>query len=372
MARIPTNPSVPEPPATPDDASAEQSGAGIGSDPIAVAAAAMGFDPATLDDNTRAFIEAMEGGQLDSLPPGGDPDNPLIPAPADDDDGATPSVDAEGVGVGLDSDASGADGSGDAGAPAVATPAVDLPATVPTHTQGETVNIGGTDYPVAMVQQVLAQQQVLTQDEINTLALMRQGLVTPTMVDPQTGVPIVGPTGQPAPQQPEEWLDPQAQAAFDRLNAQQQQIVLNQRTLNEAQLQRERIGIATGLQAGVDHFKAQRGLDDAQAEALLTSVNELGLLNVYGKMYEGDPRSAIAASLEAVYWGTPAYRDAEFQRFHAEQLAANKPIEDKKAAGGAIATSPGSVPRTAPSAPANRQQADAGMVAMIEQAMNGG
>ncbi len=364
MARIPASPASEPDPIEPE--------ASQGEDPIAAAAAAMGFDPATMDDNTRSFIEAMEAGQLDSLPPGGDPDNPLIPPPAED-DGATPSVDAEGVGVGLDPDASGADGGSDTGTPAVATPAVDdaLPPTVPTQSQGETVNVGGVEYPIAVVQQVLAQQQILTEQEINTLALMRQGLVAPTMVDPQTGMPIV-PAQQQQPQQQDEWLDPQAQAAFARLNEQQQQIVMNQRQLNEQALQQERIGIAAGLQAGIELFKSSKGLTDEQAETLLGSVNDLGLLDVYGRMYANDPRSAIAASLDAVYWNTPAYRDAELQRFHAEQVALNKPIEDKKAAGGSIASSPGSVPRTAPATPANRQQADAGMVAMIEQAMNGG
>lgn len=360
MARIPAAQPNPEP-AQP---AAESSPL---DDAIAKAAASMGFDPANIDDDTRSFIESFEGGELGSLEAGADPDNPLIPA--EDPEGATPPVDADGVGVGLDPDASGADGSGGADL-AATTPADDAipPVVPPTVDPNATIEVNGQQVPIAQVQQWIAQQQLLTQEELNAIQLQRQGLLRYEFVDPATGLPV---GAQQQQQPPDEWIDPQAQAAYQALAQQQQQLVANQRAVTEDSLMRERVAIAAGLEAGIDLFKTQRGIDDKQAAQLVESVATLGLIPVYERMYPGDPRSVIAASLEAVYWGTPEFRNAELQRYHAEQLALNADTDAKKAAGGAIASSPGSAPRV-PAAPTTREGRDAGMVSAIEAAMANG
>lgn len=339
------------------------------------AAMSLGMDYDNIPVDQRDFIHVFAEGGLDSLEPGADPENPLIPAESADDEGATPSADVDGAGVGPGSDTSDGDaGAGDDasldGTQSIPAPVSAIPSAVPivpdTSSEQTITLADGSVISAAQLQEWIASQP--TPDEIALINARRQGLVAPQFVDPGTGLPVD--TAQHQLQAPEEWIDTNAQAAFATLQGQLASLTASQRAIAESTLAQERVALSTGLQAGIDLFKKERNLDDAATERLLTSVNLLGILPVYAKQYPGDPRSAIAASLDAVYWNTPENREAEIQRRLAAEIEANRVADVKKAGGGALASSGGSVPRTAPPI-TTREQATQGMVSMIEAAQRG-
>lgn len=384
MPKIPTpsNGSAGSDPTANSNGAAAESQADIDAAQVARyrdAAISLGMDYDNIPLDQRDFIHVFAEGGLDSLEPGADPENPLIPLDTEN-DGATPSTDVDGAGVGPGLDASGADaGAGDDVAldesPVVPAPVSAIPPTVPPLPDAvaeQTITLAdGSVVSASQLQAWIEQQQQssLSQEEIAYINARRQGLVAPQFVDPQTGLPVS--QSQPQPQQaPTEWVDTEAQAAYAQIQGQLAQLTASQRQIAEATLAQQNIALAQGMQAGIDLFKQERGLDDATTERLLTSVNMLGILPVYAKQYPGDPRSAIAASLDAVYWNTPENREAEIQRRLAEEIEANRSADVKKAGGGALASSGGSVPRSTP-APNTREERTSGMVQMIEAAQRG-
>jgi hypothetical protein len=348
---------------------------------VSTLAQSLGFDPAAMSADDRALLADMErvrfeqtgslslNDLLDSPPES----NPLIPDATADDFAATAEPQQADVDGGIGptgaSASEASEPTGEGASDDTATPplfgvvpglASPLPPPLPAQPEPQaTIDLGnGMVVPVDVARQIIAErlggQQFPPQPQ-------------PTFPQPPAPTPTF-----PGGIDPDAYMDQQAAADIARANMTIEQLQASQREIADILAQRQQMDMMNGLNVGVQNYVTARGLDEAQRDALVDNVTRMGIFPMYLQMYQGDPRSAIEASLEAAYWMDPTYREREIQKLLAAERASTDAVEEKKAAAGALVTSPGSAPRTAPTTPRNREEADAGLVSAIAAAMNNG
>ena len=358
------------------------------------AAKSIGLEYDEMDPMEYGFLDAINGGELeslrqttteDALRPVPLIDNPLIPHgeeettpldPADEPLGVTPEAGAEGAEVGLglpEAPEAGGGGNSAASAPKEEPPAA--PSMIPELIDlGDGIMLTREELRARLEQQNAAGQ--LTPDEAQMVALRRQGLVDYTLIDPGTGLPVIQQQApqQGAPQQgtPEDWLDPVAYQAFQQMNAQSQsqlqQILANQRQLAEAQFERDQAAIINIVEDARKTFMSSKGMDPSDTEVagrLDAYLERSGFIAPARNAYPSDPRSALMAAYGAVYGSVPEYQQHERDRIIAEHEAATRQVGTKKAANNAVGSSPGTVSRTTP-APKTQEERMAAAAQLIE------
>ena len=379
-------------------------------DALRRAAESIGLNFDDVKPEEYPFFEALASGELDSLrsttpedslQPIALNENPLIPTDDEEDattpptltPGVTPEAGAEGAEVGLGvTDAPEGTGGGvqDGTAPvAPAPPTPAAPSLVPELIDlGDGLLLSREELRARLEQQNASQQ--LTPDELQMIALRRQGLVGYQLIDPATGLPVVQqPQQQPYPQQgypqqqqpipqqqipqvPEEWLDPAAfqayQALQQRMDSGMQQILDNQRALAEAQIAEQTQAMQRIVDETREAFMHSKGMDPsdaAQVQKLDAYLERSGFIMAARNAYPGDPRSALSAAYNAVYGSVPEYQAHEEQRIIARHTEATREVNEKKQQNTAVASSPGTVARTTP-APKTQEERMAAAAAMIE------
>lgn len=372
-------------------------------DALRRAAESIGMNFDDVKEEEYPFFQSLASGELDSLRTTTPEDaltpiplseNPLIPGEEDETPdptltpGVTPEAGAEGAEVGLGThDAPEGTGGGDEGQ---VPPGTQLPPAAPSLVP-ELIDLG--DGILVTREELRAQleaqnaSQQLTPDELQMIALRRQGLVDYTLIDPATGLPVIQQQQQPFPQPgqqqqpltpqqgipaPDDWIDPAAYQAYMQLQAQtqagMQQILDNQRQIAEAQIAEQTAAMQRIVDDTREAFMHQRGMDpsnDAEVQKLDAYLQRSGFITAARNAYPGDPRSALEAAYNAVYGSVPEYQAYERQRIIAQHVAENQQVTDKKAANAAVASSPGTVARTTP-APKTQEERMAAAASMIE------
>lgn len=215
------------------------------------------------------------------------------------------------------------------------------------------------------------------------LAAQQQAPVAPPALPQQIpGQPFIPPTTPPAGYTTPfgtEYVDERAGAEIQQLRGEFQQTISMMQQQQQMEQQRQQALHAQAIDQAIiettSGYGNARGLTPQESEALLSTATQMGALGMYSQMYPGDPRRAVGAALEMTYWITPEMRQREVDRTIEQQRSEIAETERKKATAGATVSSSGSVPRTAPARPANRAEADKGIVAMIEAdlaSQNGG
>ncbi len=370
MARIPgePDPSVPESIdfQTPEGQPAHTPG---NEDRLRTAAERLGWNYDNLASEELAFLDAFEGGGLDSLQPEADPENPLIPgeaspdpAPTEDDEGVPPP--AAGAEESGRADAttpdSGEQTLTEEGAPAATSqgivtpglPAFDIPPTLPP---------AQAPPPAAEEPQMVQLQDgsIVTLETYQQMLAQQQAYEAAQQQQPPAQVPNAWTTT------PGEYVDERAALEIAALQERVEQI--NQQTYVAMQQQRsiQEQAIEQAVAETKVGYGQARGLSPEQVESLFDAALQLQIVGVYAQQYPGDPRRAVAAAMENVYWQTPELRDLEIQRRVEEQRVQNAEVDRKKALAGQTVSPTGSVPRVA-APPKNEQERMAGMSAMIE------
>ena len=164
---------------------------------------------------------------------------------------------------------------------------------------------------------------------------------------------------------PGEYVDERAQYEIEVMRAQQAQMAAQMAAMVEMQQANTKQSIDVAVEETLQGYAGARQITYEQADDLLQQAVRLGLVGVYSQQFPGDPRRAVAAAVENVYWNTPEYRRLEAQRELEAERVQNEETERKKAFAGQTTGTPGSAPRTA--APTNTPEGRTqGMVAMIE------
>lgn len=410
MARVPTNPvhalgSQPDPaaphvPMNPASNNAGTSGIDFQTaspgepteDDLRVAADNLGLPYDTMTDDDREFLRTFASGALASLTPTADPDNPLIPgdpadAPTTPDPAATPDPDAaaletgaDGAGVGSAPDEPGSGGTGaspDESAAASSQPVVapagsptfEIPSALPpappaapeSSPQQEPLVVlpNGNMVPLSIAQQLLAPGPQGQQAQ--------PGYAPPNTLPPPASPYAPQPTQQFPTPFGTEYVDERAGSEIQGLQQRLDQMQMQQQAENERQVALHRQSLQTAISETTTGYAAARGLTQDQADQLLDTAARLNFLGSYGQIHPNDPRRAVGAALEAAYWIDPAFRQHEIDRQLETQRAADAEVDKKRAIASSTSSTSGSVPRTAPNGPPrNRNEADAGIVAMIE------
>lgn len=407
MARIDPNQAAnaahgtPIPPATTDPIIDMQTPAPSHDGPSAAdieVAESLGLNPHAMGADEWEFVRVFQGGGLASIEPDGDPENPLIPGETGPLEGTpipptipttTSTPDAPPPEAGAEAGRAGEapDGGGSTEAPAATSPtapetletpgrpAFQIPSTLPAEpepqstpdTQG-VVQPNLVQLPDGSIVTVETYQALLAAQQQNQPFAQQQP--TPQYVAPPTSAPpaqmtppgFVPNAWSPTPG---EYVDERAQFEIEAVRAQQQAMQLQMAAVLEQQHANTRQALDVAVEETVQGYAGARELSYEQTDALLQTATRLGLVGVYSQQFPGDPRRAIAAAIENVYWNTPEYREREVQRDLEAAREANAEVERKKAFAGQTTGTPGSAPRVA--APANTPEARTqGMVAMIE------
>lgn len=357
-------------------------------DRLRAAAAKLGMDFENATPDELAFYEVFAGGGLDSLQADADADNPLIPgeSAAPDNAPTTPTADAPSPDAGGDArvgPATTPDGGGqvpNAGDQSTTTsqqtpesiptpglPAFEIPSTLPpAMVAPDPGAIAAVPEPAPLPQNYvqLADGSVVTVETYQAMVAAQQQQPAPQA----TPAPVPNAWATT----PGEWVDERAQQEFGAVQqqlAQFQAQQAQQQAILDAQLEQQRQNRIQSINLAASEtlagYMAHKGITQEQADNLMDNALRLGLVGNYSQLYPDDPRRAVAASLENMYWQTPELRDLEVSRRVEQQRQANSDIERKRALAGQTVSTPGSVPRT--QAPArNASERDAGMVAMIE------
>lgn len=355
---------ISQPPAEqPEPTPAPTSDFSVSDDALRSALDTMGFDYDTMPEDDREFVREAESrrlrdaaarSELDSPAPA-QPAHPLIPT---DDQPLTEPEPSQGAPTADDGSGShgqhpemgggsepslGAEGE-PAGSPGSPPPADSFLL----HTQQ-----GDVPIPRDAVERAIQFASSVSDEEVALLNAIRNGLMMPVQIDPQTRQPMV-PAGAVPPTPPEPWVDEQAQQAFQTVESQLAQMTQEQAAMREMLMDRQRERMVENIDVGVARFAQSHGftITDGQPDAGLdTLINRLGQMNilpVYAQQFPGDPGAAVEAALDALYWSTPEYREAALQTQISQHAEQTRTVEEKKANNGAIATTPGSAPRETP------------------------
>lgn len=355
---------------------------------LRTAAESLGLNYDRISSDEREFLDTFVHGGLSSLTPEADPDNPLIPG----DSTATPTQPdpAEPTGVATAEpgaeDRVGPSDSPEDGelAPTVGTePAVPSPEAIATPGLPEFV-IPSTLPPPAPTQtetpppvEPVGEPLVMLPDGQMVTIAQAQAYVAAQQASMQQPPAPVAP-----PVVPNAWADGayvderagaelgQMQQTLAQIQAQQQQLAAQSAATAEYNRNIQRQAIDQAIVETTMGYAQAKGITVEQAQTMLDQAAELGIVGAYSNLYPGDPRRAVAASIENVYNNTPEMRALEIQREVERQREANADVDRKRALAGQTVSAPGSVPR-APAPARTRAERDAGMVAMIEADMRG-
>ena len=378
------------------------SSSGAPSDADIATAEALGLNPNAMGADEWDFVRVFQAGGLASLAADGDPENPLIPGEDAPVAGTPippqvpttqPTVDAPPPTAGAD-DRVGPATTPEGGAPQViddpqpvapsptdpetletpGRPAFQIPSTLP-----PAVEVPEPQQPAPLQPNLvqLPDGSVVTVETYQALIAAQQQQQpfaqqqpTPPYVAPPTSAP-------PAPMTPPgyvpnawsstpgEYVDERAQYEIEVMRAQQAQMAAQMAAMVEMQQANTKQSIDVAVEETLQGYAGARQITYEQADDLLQQAVRLGLVGVYSQQFPGDPRRAVAAAVENVYWNTPEYRRLEAQRELEAERVQNEETERKKAFAGQTTGTPGSAPRTA--APANTPEGRTqGMVAMIE------
>jgi len=197
--------------------------------------------------------------------------------------------------------------------------------------------------------------------------------------EPQPIQPVVSPGHSPSPPSPTEegeWLDPSAQRAINRLQAEIDQLRQSTTASLTPVVQRQqdadyqqRLDI---INAVSDNFQRTYELEDPQMRALEQAIVESQTLPALTHRY-GSLQNGMQAALEMYFWSTPQLRDnhlAKQQSAAQADLAAQDAATLRKQQLTALSASGGSAPRREP-VPSTPEDRHAAMTQEIAQAMNG-
>ena len=378
------------------------SSSGAPTDADIAAAEALGLNPNAMGADEWDFVRVFQSGGLASLAADGDPENPLIPGEEAPLAGTPippqvpttqPTLDAPPPTAGAD-DRVGPATTPEGGAPQVIG---DPQPVAPSPTDPETVvtpgrpefQIPSTLLPAiedpkptapAPLQPNLVQLPdgsivtVETYQALQAAAQQQQPFAQQQPTPPYVAPPPSAPPASMTPPgfvpnawspTPGEYVDERAQYEIEAMRAQQAQMAAQVEAMTLAQQANTRQAINVAVEETLQGYAGARGITYEQADELLSQATRLGLVGVYSQHFPGDPRRAVAAAVENVYWNTPEYRKLEAQRELEAERQLNDETERKKAFAGQTTGTPGSAPRVATpaSTPEGRTQ---GMVAMIE------
>lgn len=213
---------------------------------------------------------------------------------------------------------------------------------------------GDVALPRNVIESAVALQSQISQEEIAMINAIRNGLMTPVFVDPQTRQPVV-PAQAPAPNvAPEPWVDEQAQQAFGTIEGQIGALSDEMAQVRDIIMARQQNEMINAMDGGIERFAASHGfaIENGQPDQGLTRVlsqlEAMNILPVFGQQYPGDPGTAIEKALDAVYWSIPEFREAHFEGRVHEHVEETRTVEEKKQNNASIATTPGSSPRETP------------------------
>lgn len=381
------------------------SSSGAPSDADIATAEALGLNPHAMGADEWDFVRVFQAGGLASIAPDGDPDNPLIPGEDAPVAGTPippqvpttqPTVDAPPPTAGAD-DRVGPATTPEGGVQPViddlspvapsptapesletpGRPAFQIPNTLPPAPEAPDPFTLGTPAPLQPNLVQLPDGSIVTLETYQALQAAVQQQQPFAQQQPTPPYVAPNPSAPPAPMTPPgfvpnawsptpgEYVDERAQFEIEAMRAQQAQMQAQMQAVLEMQQANTKQSIDVAVEETLQGYAGARGITYEQADDLLSQAVRLGLVGVYSQQFPGDPRRAVAAAVENVYWNTPEYRRLEAQRELEAERQANEETERKKAFAGQTTGTPGSAPRTA--APANTAAgAMQGMVAMIE------
>jgi len=203
--------------------------------------------------------------------------------------------------------------------------------------------------------------------------------LAPAQAEQPTPVQPAASSGQTPSQPPSdegEWLDPHAQQAINKLQAELDQLRQSTTQSITPVIQRQqdadyqdRLNV---INAVSDQFQQSYELEDNQMRALEQAIVESQTLPVLSQRY-GSLANGMQAALEMYFWSTPQLRDHQLSK----QQSANEATQQAQDAATlrkqqltALSASGGSAPRREP-VPSTPEDRHAAMTQEIAQAMNG-